>query len=76
MARETKRRSNGRRSPWAAAALIGITPQTIFDYLRAGLLTGRQRAKGQPWQIDLSTQQLDGLRKRLQRTRRSKKEAS
>lgn len=24
MARETKRRSNGRRSPWAAAALIGI----------------------------------------------------
>jgi len=24
MARETKRRSHGRRSPWAAAALIGI----------------------------------------------------
>ncbi|MFB9646221.1 c-type cytochrome, partial [Microbacterium terregens] len=24
MARESKRRSNGRRSPWAAAALIGI----------------------------------------------------
>lgn len=24
MARETKRRSNGRRSPWAAAALIGV----------------------------------------------------
>src|SRR6188474_2556070 len=24
MARETKRRSNGRRSPWAATALIGI----------------------------------------------------
>jgi hypothetical protein len=58
-----------------AAALIGITPQTIFDYLRAGLLTGRQRAKGQPWQIDLSTPQLDDLRKRLQRIRRPKKEA-
>ena len=24
MARQTKRRSNGRRSPWAATALIGI----------------------------------------------------
>jgi hypothetical protein len=67
---------DGTYSVQGAAALIGITPQTIFDYLRAGLLTGRQRAKGQPWQIDLPTWQLDGLRKRLQRTRRSKKEAS
>jgi DNA invertase Pin-like site-specific DNA recombinase len=67
---------DGTYSVQGAAALIGVTPQTIFDYLGAGLLTGRQRAKGQPWQIDLSTQQLDSLRKRLQRIRRSKKEAS
>lgn len=67
---------DGSYSVQGAAAILGVTPQTIFDYLGAGLLTGRQRAKGQPWQIDLSTQQLDGLRKRLQRTRRSKKEAS
>jgi DNA invertase Pin-like site-specific DNA recombinase len=66
---------DGTYSVQGAAAGIGVTPQTIFDYLGAGLLTGRQRAKGQPWQIDLSTQQLDDLRKRLQRTRRSKKEA-
>lgn len=65
----------GTYSVQGAAVLIGVTPQTIFDYLGAGLLTGRQRAKGQPWQIDLSTQQLDDLRKRLRRTRRSKKEA-
>jgi DNA invertase Pin-like site-specific DNA recombinase len=59
-----------------AAAAIGVTPQTIFDYLANGLLRGRQIAKGQPWQIDLSADQIGQLRQRLLRTRRSRKEAT
>ena len=35
-------------------AALGVTPQTIFDYLARGVLSGRQITKGQPWQIDLS----------------------
>jgi hypothetical protein len=33
-----------------AAAAMGITPQVIFDWLRRGRLTGKQLAKGMPWQ--------------------------
>jgi hypothetical protein len=43
--------SDGSYSVQGAAAMIGITPQTIFDWLRKGWLTGRQLAKGMPWQI-------------------------
>ena len=34
-----------------AAAIVGITPQTIFDWLRKDWLTGKQIAKGMSWQI-------------------------
>jgi len=37
---------------------------------------GHQLTKGQPWQIDLSDEQIDRLRARLRRTKRSRKEAS
>jgi hypothetical protein len=49
---------------------------TVFDYLARGLLSGRQLTKGQPWQIDLSDDQISRLRARLRHTKRSKKEAS
>src|SRR5438874_1613114 len=52
------------------------SPQTVFDYLARGLLAGRQLAKGQPWQIELSDEQISRLRNRVRRTKRSKKEAS
>jgi hypothetical protein len=68
--------SDGSYSVQGAAAAIGVTPQVIFDYLANGLLKGRQIAKGQPWQIVLTTEQIDGLQKRLLRTRRSRKVAS
>jgi hypothetical protein len=58
-----------------AAEAIGIYPNTIFDYLANGLLTGRQKAKGQPWQIDLTTEQVGQLQQRLLHTRRSRKAA-
>jgi DNA invertase Pin-like site-specific DNA recombinase len=67
---------DGSFSIQGASAELGVTPQTVFDYLARGLLTGRQLAKGQPWQIDLSDEQIKRLRARLQHTRRSRKEAS
>jgi len=67
---------DGTFSIQGAAKALGITAQTVFDYLDRGLLSGRQLAKGQPWQIDLSDEQINQLRARAQRTRRSQKEAS
>jgi len=67
---------DGSYSIQGAAAALGVTPQTIFDYLARGLLAGHQLTKGQPWQIDLSVEQIDRLRTHLQRMRRSRKEAS
>ncbi len=67
---------DGSFSIQGAAMELGITPQTVFDYLARGLLTGHQLAKGQPWQIELSDEQIKRLRARLRHTKRSKKEAS
>jgi DNA invertase Pin-like site-specific DNA recombinase len=68
--------SDGTYSVQGAAAALGITTQTVFDYLDRGLLTGRQLTKGQPWQINLVDKQIRQLRAHVRRTRRSKKEAS
>ena len=67
---------DGSFSVQGAAAALGIAPQTVFDYLGRGLLTGRQLSKGQPWQIDLSDEQINRLRDRGRNTNRSMKEAS
>ena len=67
---------DGSFSVQGAAAALGITSQTVFDYLERGLLAGRQLTKGQPWQIDLTDEQINRLRTHVRHTRRSKKEAS
>jgi len=67
---------DGSFSIQGAAAALGITTQTVFDYLARGLLAGHQLTKGQPWQIDLSNEQISRLRARVRHTKRSKKEAS
>lgn len=67
---------DGSYSVQGAAAAIGITPQVIFDWLRKGWLTGTQLARGMPWQIALSPEQLVELRGRVRRTIRSRREAS
>lgn len=67
---------DGSYSVQGAAAIIGITPQTIFDWLRKGWLTGKQLAKGMPWQISLSPEQAVELRARARHTTRSNREAS
>ena len=53
---------DGTYSVQGAAVALGITPQTVFDYLARGLVRPRQLAKGQPWQIDLSEEQITQLR--------------
>jgi DNA invertase Pin-like site-specific DNA recombinase len=67
---------DGSYSVQGAAALLGITPQTIFDWLRKGWLTGKQLASGMPWQISLSPEQAEDLRGRVRRTTRVNREAS
>ena len=67
---------DGTYSVQGAAAAIGITPQIIFDWLRRGRLTGKQLAKGMPWQIMLTPEQAIELRATVRRTKRSKREAS
>jgi len=67
---------DGTFSIQGVAVELGITSQTVFDYLARGDLAGYQLTKGQPWQIDLSEEQIDRLRARLRRTKRSRKEAS
>ena len=67
---------DGSHSIQGAAAALGITAQTVFDWLRNGRLTGRQLAKGQPWQIFLSDDQISALRAQVRRTGQSKWEAS
>jgi hypothetical protein len=67
---------DGNFSIQGVAAELRITPPTVFDYLARGLLVGHQLTKGQPWQIDLSDEQINRLRARVRHTRRSKKEAS
>jgi hypothetical protein len=67
---------DGTYSVQGAAAAIGITPQIIFDWLRRGRLTGKQLAKGMPWQIMLTPEQAIGLRAKVRRTNRFNREAS
>jgi hypothetical protein len=68
--------SDGSYSVQGAAAILGLTSQTIFDWLRKGWLTGTQLAKGMPWQISLSPEQAKALRARARRTTRFNREAS
>lgn len=67
---------DGTYSIQGAAAALGATPQTIFKYLKRRLLNGRQSTKGQPWQIDLTDDQILQLQTRLRRMRRSMMRAS
>ena len=67
---------DGTYSVQGAAEVLGITSQTIFDWLRKGWLSGHQLAKGMPWQIILSEEQAMELRARVRHTSESRREAS
>jgi DNA invertase Pin-like site-specific DNA recombinase len=68
--------ADGTYSVQGAAIAIGITAQTIFKWLKKGILNGRQLVKGQPWQVDLSEEQITQLRRFVRRTSPSRKAAS
>jgi DNA invertase Pin-like site-specific DNA recombinase len=67
---------DGRYSVRGAAEALGVTAQTVFKWLRRGILAGSQLAEGQPWQITLPDLRLAELRSRVRHTRRSPREAS
>jgi hypothetical protein len=66
---------DGSYSVQGACEILGITPQTIFDWIKKGWLSGKQLAKGMPWQIFLTEGQAVELKARVRRTTRSKREA-
>jgi DNA invertase Pin-like site-specific DNA recombinase len=61
---------DGAYSIESAAAAIGVYPGTIYLWLRRGILRGEQIAKGLPWKIHLTEEQIAVLRARVARTRR------
>jgi DNA invertase Pin-like site-specific DNA recombinase len=67
---------DGSYSVQGAAAALGVTPQTVFKWMRKGRLTGRQLTKGQPWQITLPDELITTLAAQVRRTSQSTKEAS
>jgi DNA invertase Pin-like site-specific DNA recombinase len=71
-----RRWSDGSYSVQGAADALGITPQTVFKWLYKGRLQGRQLVKGQPWQIDLTDEQIGLLRPQVRRTNPSRRKAS
>jgi DNA invertase Pin-like site-specific DNA recombinase len=67
---------DGTYSVEGAAVVIGVFPGTIYKWLKTDLLQGYQLAKGMPWKIPLTEEQIASLKDYLERVRRSKKEAS
>ncbi len=67
---------DGSYSVQGAAVALGVTPQTVFKWMRKGRLTGRQLTKGQPWQITLPDEQITTLAAQVRRTSQSTRKAS
>lgn len=66
---------DGSYSVQGAAEALGVAAQTVFKWMRKGRLSGRQITKGQPWQINLSDEQITILAAQVRRTNQSTKEA-
>ncbi|MFL5625346.1 MAG: helix-turn-helix domain-containing protein, partial [Ktedonobacteraceae bacterium] len=66
---------DGTYSIEGAATVLGVFPGTIYKWLKAGKLTGSQLAKGMPWQVYLTEEDVTRLQEWLRRARRLKKEA-
>jgi DNA invertase Pin-like site-specific DNA recombinase len=67
---------DGSYSIHGAAKALGITEQTVFKWLKKGRLQGRQLTKGQPWQVDLTEQQITQFRVLVPRISPSRRKAS
>lgn len=68
--------ADGAYSVHGTAIALGVTPQTIFKWIRKGRLKSRQLKKGMPWQIDITEEQIEDLKKQVQRKSPSKMRAS
>jgi hypothetical protein len=68
--RNPQRWDDGTYSVQGAAAAIGVTVLTVHSWLRQGLLSGKQLAKGAPWKITLTEEQIVELRAYADRVRR------
>jgi hypothetical protein len=67
---------DGSYSIQGAANALGITEQTVFKWLKKGRLQGRQLITGQPWQVDLTEEQITLLRVLEPRISPSRRKAS
>src|SRR6266852_2838544 len=67
--------ADGSYSVEGAAARLGVDPSTIFTWLKTGRLTGEHLAKGMPWKVYLTEEDVTRLHEWLRRARRSKREA-
>jgi transposase len=67
---------DGAYSIESAASVLGVYPGTIYVWLRRGILRGEQIAKGLPWKVHLTDEQIVALRARVARTRRLPRRAS
>jgi len=66
---------DGTYSVDGAAARLGVFPGTIHTWLKGGKLTGYQLAKGMPWKVYLTEEDMTRLQDWLRRARRLRKEA-
>jgi DNA invertase Pin-like site-specific DNA recombinase len=55
------------------AALVGVTPGTVYNWVRAGRVAGQQLAKGMSWKISLTEQDLISLQQYVNRVRCTKR---
>jgi hypothetical protein len=61
---------DGSYSVEGAAARLGVFPGTIHHWLKVGKLTGYQLAKGMPWKVYLTEEDVTQLQAWLRRARR------
>lgn len=66
---------DGTYSVEGAAARLGVFPGTIHKWLKVGKLTGYQLAKGMPWKVYLTEEDMTRLQEWLRRARRLRREA-
>ncbi len=59
----------------ALTTRLGVCSRTIYQWLRDGRLQGRQAAKGMPWRVIMTDEQVAAIRARATRSSRSKREA-
>ena len=67
---------DGTYSVQGAAHALGVTAHTIFAWLKSGRLAGHHLAKGMPWQITLTDEQIPQLQSFRRRTSPSRRQAS